>query len=88
MVEQTDELESTRLDVREEVVAGGSEERSNGVSCNFLLDCNRAVDFEHLVEVNIFKLNFGVAIDIIRDRDRIGRGGSRCEGSSGLSARD
>jgi len=88
MVKQVDEFEGRRLDIREEVVAGSGKECSNGVCSNFLLNRNRAVDFEHLVQVNIFKVDFRVAIDIICDRDCIGRGGSRCEGGCGLGVRN
>jgi hypothetical protein len=72
------------------VVARGSEERSNRVCSNFLFDCNCAIDFEHLVEVNVFDLKLGVpiGIDVIRDRDRVCRRGSGCECDSSVSVRN
>jgi hypothetical protein len=69
-----DQLDSAILDVRQEVGTSGSEESTDGVCGNLLLDTDHAVDLEHLVDINLFK---GV------DPDSSRRGTSRGKGFCG-----
>ena len=52
----TDQLDSTVLDVRQEVVAGGFEESTEGFCGDVFLEAHQTVSFsKHLVGINFFK---------------------------------
>ena len=70
-----DELKCAWLDEGQELELGRSEEGSNGICSDFLLNGDSTVDIHHLVEIEVFELNRGIAIyiSLVGDSDRIGR---------------
>jgi hypothetical protein len=76
MRKQSDELDSARLNERQEVDLGGGEERANGVSGDLLLNGDSAVDVHHLVKVKVVEVDDGIAVsvDFLVDGDGV-RGG-------------
>jgi len=55
MCKLADQLNSTILDVREEVGAGGFKESADGICGDLLLDADHAIDLEDLVDIKLFK---------------------------------
>jgi len=70
-----DELKCARLDEGQELELGRSEEGSNGVCSDLLLNGDSTVNIHHLVEIEVLDLNRGIAVGIslVRDSDGIGR---------------
>ncbi len=89
VVKKLSELQGAGLNIREEMMLGGSEESANGVSSNLFLNSNRTVDVHHLVEIEIVQLNAIRTVTIvIRDCNSIGRRGSRVKRRHSIRDRD
>lgn len=76
----SNKFERALLDVWQEVCTGSGEQCPNGVGSDLLLNADDAVDFEQLVEINVFDLNFTV----VGDRNSVGGGASRRECGYGI----
>ena len=70
--EKLNQLERAWLDIGEEVALRSSEQRSNGVCSNLLLNSDGTVDIHQLVEIKILELHAGHPIlSVIGDGDSV-----------------
>ena len=75
MRKKGDELKCAWLDEGQELELSRSEKGSNGICSDLLLNGDSTVDIHHLVEIEVFDLNGGIAvyISLVRYSDGIGR---------------
>lgn len=88
MREKGYELKSALLDVGEEMSLSCREQCANSVGSNFLLHSDRTVDVQHLVQINIFKLNRVICLRLIRYCDGIRRRRTGCKSGGGIRNRN